>query len=115
MDEIGRRAHNLSSDEFRAGLLEDVRRCCGDLQRASELTAGFESLLCTHFTVSPSSLNIGDRFSRGAKKLQWRFMKRDEAEYFTQRFRDWRLGMAIQITLLNECVHTSVSERSEEY
>lgn len=108
MEEVGRRAEDSSNEKLQKHILDDVRRCCSDLDRAGKLILGFEDLLQAHSSGAPSSVGIRDRVALGAKKLRWHFMNNSEASSFTRQFRDWCALIHLRITLLNEYAYVSL-------
>lgn len=105
IQEVHSLAHNSSYETVRDVVLDNTRRCCADLQRANELTSGFESLIRAQSSGVSGSNGVVGRLSRGAHKLRWHFMKSSEAAEFTQRFRDYCSQIQLCVTLLNECVY----------
>ncbi|KZV68964.1 hypothetical protein PENSPDRAFT_686785 [Peniophora sp. CONT] len=102
MEEVHRIARNSANGIIQDVVLDYARRCCVDLHRANELTSGFEILIRTQSSAVSNGVGVGDRLSRGARKLRWHFMKSSEAAEFTQRFRDYCSHIQLCVTLLNE-------------
>ncbi|KZV68975.1 hypothetical protein PENSPDRAFT_666072 [Peniophora sp. CONT] len=102
MDDVGRRAHN-SSDKLQGALLDDIRRCYSDVERARKLLSSFEILHPDHASDVPSGSKLGSRLTqRPLKKLQWHLMMKPEAAEFTKRFQSWRSLIHLRIALLND-------------
>ena len=101
IDEAHRLVHGRPASSLQAAILDEVRGCCADLERAEERTSGFEAFLPSNGSQAPGSYKLRDRLSRGAKMLQWRFQRSPETKDLSQALHNRCLRIQTLLTLLN--------------
>ncbi|KZV66126.1 hypothetical protein PENSPDRAFT_737273 [Peniophora sp. CONT] len=100
MDEASIAAERFRDSTLRQTILEEVRLCCLDLERASKHIEGFDAL-----TAAPSDSDRAHDartrlVSRPAKMLRWHFTKASEAAEFARCFRNRQRQIHVCVTLL---------------
>lgn len=101
IDETHRLVHNSPDGSLRIAILDEVRCCCSDLQRAEEYTTGFETLLSGQTSGASGPRRVRKRLARSTKMLQWHFMKSSEISDLSQRFHNRCLRIQTLLTLFN--------------